>query len=110
MKRILGCVAALVLVASLSACSGDEGEPGPGGTSSGQSSSGSTSSGGAEAGALLDTGAQGCSKDEECRSGVCFLGNAQHFCTLKCTTDTATTVCEAPLTGTCNKQGFCKRD
>jgi hypothetical protein len=85
--------------ASSAGCS-DEGEPGPStGTSSGASSAGAKK--------IAEVG---CNDDSECESNVCFKGNAQSFCTFKCTTETAANVCVAPLTGTCNKQGFCKRD
>lgn len=119
MKWSLVCAGALSAVALLVACSGDEGAPGPGGTgssSSSSSSSGSTTSSsssgdaGGSGSTLLTTGTVGCEKDSDCASNVCFLGNMQHFCTLKCTTANATSICEAPLTGTCNKQGYCKRD
>ncbi|MDF2692905.1 MAG: hypothetical protein K0S65_1288 [Labilithrix sp.] len=81
------------------------GEPGPGsgtGTGTGGNASGS---GGTKA-----IGATGCSADEECESNVCFKGNTQSFCTARCDSNTATAVCVPPLTGTCNKQGYCKRD
>jgi hypothetical protein len=51
-----------------------------------------------------------CASDAECESGVCFLGSTQTYCSAKCTTADAATTCAAPFTGTCNKQGFCKRD
>jgi hypothetical protein len=100
MRWTLACVGALLFLA---ACSGDEGAPGPGGTGSSTSSS----SGDAGAGANASVG---CNADGDCQSGHCFLGNNQHFCTVPCTAENATTVCIAPFTGTCNKQGFCKRD
>lgn len=111
MKSTLPALGALAFVASLAACSGDEGAPGPGGTGT-SSSSGSAADGGGgtDENGKLKTGTVGCNLDSECASGHCFLGNMQHFCTLVCTTDNATTVCESPLTGTCNKQGYCKRD
>lgn len=107
MKWSLPGAGALVISAVLIACSGDEGAPGPGGTSTS-----STSSSGADAGGTgkKPNATVGCNDGSECESNVCFPGNAQHFCTLSCTTENAPTVCVAPLTGTCNKQGFCKRD
>jgi len=95
--------AAVALVAGmlLAACGGDEGEPGSASSSSGTS---------AAAGEKKKTGDTGCAGDEECESNVCFKGNAQSFCTVKCSVETAATICVAPLTGSCNKQGFCKRD
>lgn len=109
MKWTIACAGAVVLVASLAACSSDEGAPGTS-LPTGSSTSSTSSSSGGDADGGLNTGAVGCNADAECRSGHCFQGNMQHFCTLACTTDNATAVCEAPLTGTCNKQGFCKRD
>lgn len=108
MRWRIGSVAALAFAtAGVGACSGDEGAPAPGGStsSSSSSSSGTAADGGAKPNATV-----GCEADPECQSGVCFLGNGQHFCTVRCTTGNAAEVCVAPLTGTCNKQGFCKRD
>jgi hypothetical protein len=51
-----------------------------------------------------------CAANSECQSGVCFIGGTQSYCALKCTAADAATVCAAPFTGSCNKQGFCKRD
>ena len=51
-----------------------------------------------------------CAANGECESGVCFMGGTQSYCALKCTANDAATICVAPFTGTCNKQGFCKRD
>lgn len=107
MKWTLACAGALALVASLAACSGDEGAPGPGGVGT-SSSSGSTDTDG---GGKKPNGTVGCNDDgSDCASGVCFQGNMQHFCTVNCNANNATTICVAPLTGTCNKQGYCKRD
>jgi hypothetical protein len=106
MKWSLACAAALVFMV---ACGGDKGEPGPGGT--GSSSSSSSSSGDADASAgKKPNGTIGCEQGTECESGVCFLGNMQHFCTMNCTEASKAEACRAPLTGSCNKQGFCKRD
>jgi hypothetical protein len=68
-----------------------------------------------EAAAAADSGlkgnaVQGCTKDAECESGHCFIGGNQSFCTVPCTVAMQATVCVPPFTGTCNKQGFCKRD
>jgi hypothetical protein len=52
----------------------------------------------------------GCCDGTQCESGACFAGNNQSFCTLPCTPSNAPTVCVAPLTGSCNMKGFCKRD
>lgn len=51
-----------------------------------------------------------CGANAECESDVCFIGGNQSYCSVKCTTADAATKCVAPFTGTCNKQGFCKRD
>lgn len=51
-----------------------------------------------------------CAADSECESGVCFMGSTQSYCAVKCTAADAATTCAAPFTGSCNKQGFCKRD
>ena len=51
-----------------------------------------------------------CAANAECESGVCFIGGNQSYCSVKCTAADAATTCAAPFTGTCNKQGFCKRD
>jgi hypothetical protein len=51
-----------------------------------------------------------CAADTECESGVCFIGGNQSYCSAKCTSADAATTCAAPFTGSCNKQGFCKRD
>lgn len=117
-----------VLVCALVACSGDEGQPGPSlGTSSGSTTtsgssgtSGTSGTGqGTSSGGTVDSdggtgskpnGEVGCKVGADCMSGVCFLGNSQSFCSARCTTDNATTTCATPFTGTCNKQGYCKRD
>ncbi|MBX3192802.1 MAG: hypothetical protein KF819_37810 [Labilithrix sp.] len=52
---------------------------------------------------------EGCVKDEDCESKVCFPGDQGSYCSLKCTPENATTVCVAPMGGTCNKKGFCKK-
>jgi hypothetical protein len=94
-------------------CGGDVGQPGPGTTSS-SGSSGASDAGGADPDASTSgkkkVGEVGCTADDECQSNVCFKGNAQSFCTVRCTPNNATTMCTPPLTGTCNKQGYCKRD
>lgn len=51
-----------------------------------------------------------CAANAECESGVCFIGGNQSYCSVKCTAADAATTCTAPFTGSCNKQGFCKRD
>lgn len=64
----------------------------------------------AEAGAKKKNGEQGCSVPEDCESNICFIGGRQQFCSVACTPESASTACAAPFTGSCNRQGFCKRD
>lgn len=90
-------------------CGGDVGEPGPG-TNASRSSGAEGDDDEADAGGKKELGESGCAADDECASGVCFKGNSQSFCTVRCTSDDVTTTCAAPLSGKCNKQGFCKRD
>lgn len=87
---------AIALASSLLACSKDDEAPVTGTNST--------------AGANLKVAETGCTDDTSCAEGVCFKGNAQSFCTLKCTAENTAIVCVSPLTGTCNKQGYCKRD
>ena len=54
--------------------------------------------------------AEACTANDQCESNVCFIGGNQSYCSVKCTSADAATTCVAPFTGTCNKQGFCKRD
>ncbi len=83
-------------VALLVGCSNDDGAP--------------TTGTNTTAAANLKISETGCTDDSSCAEGVCFKGNAQAFCTFRCTAETTATVCVSPLTGTCNKQGYCKRD
>lgn len=102
----------VLLAGTVAACSGgDEGEPGPSiGSSSGQgTSSGGTATGDGGTGSNPN-GTVGCKDGTECASGTCFVGKSQSFCSVKCTTATESTLCVTPLTGTCNMQGYCKRD
>ncbi len=99
-RAVFATLAGLALVTA--ACSSEVGEPGPTGRSAGSST--------AEDGATKKAGEVGCDEDAECETNVCFKGNAQHFCTVRCTVETAQALCVAPYTGTCNKQGYCKRD
>lgn len=107
----------VLVLAFAGACGGgDEGQPGSGtgagtGTGTGQGANNAPSDAGAEGdGGKLKVAAQGCKVDADCETNHCFGGNAQSFCTVPCTTDNAPTICVAPLTGSCNKQGWCKRD
>ncbi|MBX3226047.1 MAG: hypothetical protein KIT84_29270 [Labilithrix sp.] len=89
------------VLAAVAGCGGDEGEPGPSlGASSGNVAAGTVANGDP----CTDT------SGVECESGVCFAGGRQTFCTVRCTAENQTEVCVAPLTGSCNRQGYCKRD
>lgn len=105
----------LGLLVFAGACGGgDEGQPGPGsgtGTGAGQGTNAAPlDAGSAGDGGKLAVAQPGCKVDADCETNHCYAGNAQSFCTVPCTTANATTVCVAPLTGACNKQGWCKRD
>jgi hypothetical protein len=63
-----------------------------------------------DAGGKLKAADQGCNADTDCETNLCFKGNGQNFCTTLCTIANQLTVCVPPYTGTCNKQGYCKRD
>jgi hypothetical protein len=53
---------------------------------------------------------EACKIPSDCDSGQCFVGGQFSYCSLKCGTDTAMTVCAPPVfNGVCNKQGFCRR-
>ncbi len=109
-RRRLGVSAAIglftIVTASVTACSGDEGEPGTSWGTTLADDAGSEREGGGKKVAAEP----GCANDSECETNVCFKGNDQSFCTIECTTDTAATLCVAPYTGSCNRQGYCKRD
>jgi hypothetical protein len=119
----------------LSGCSGDDGRPDTGPTGPGSGTGGGTGTGGGKgagtgdnrqaqptdpasstsptdpANAAKTAAAEGpCASNDECESGVCFVGGNQSYCSVKCTVDDAATSCVAPFTGSCNKQGYCKRD
>ena len=48
--------------------------------------------------------------DGDCASGVCYASDqGARYCSAKCTPENATTVCVAPLAGSCNKKGYCKK-
>ncbi len=116
----------------LTACSSDDGAPSSSsGSSSASSSSGTTtsssstsSSGGTDASASTDGGstsssggqdggkkglAETCTKNEDCESNACFMGNQGSYCSLPCTQANAATVCVAPFNGVCNNQGYCRK-
>lgn len=103
---VLVTLGLLGVVASTVGCSSDEGRP----SGSSGSSLPSPDSGGADGGSGKSALAASCTANEECESNICFLGGNQSFCSLRCTVENVATVCVAPLTGSCNKQGYCKRD
>jgi hypothetical protein len=98
---------AWVLAAAAMAGCSDEGQPGP---ATGSTSGSSSVADAGAAGATKKVGEVVCNDDSECETNVCFKGNGQSFCTVRCAMETQTALCVAPLTGTCNKQGYCKRD
>lgn len=81
-------------------CSSDDGKPSDGPT--GGQPSAQTTPGSKQPTEL-------CVADPDCASGVCYQGDQGSYCSLKCTPETAGTVCVAPYAGTCNKKGFCKK-
>ena len=51
-----------------------------------------------------------CSVGSECESGLCFVGGQASYCSLRCTSANATTICTPPVfDGLCNMQGYCRR-
>lgn len=51
-----------------------------------------------------------CKIPSDCASEQCFVGGQFSYCSLKCGTNTAATVCAPPIfNGVCNKQGFCRK-
>lgn len=116
-------VTAVAAASVLTACSSDDGKPTTGtgtgaGTGSGTGTPTAPTASGtspttppADAGAGAKKGlTEACVKDADCASGVCYPSDqGQLYCSVKCTADNATTVCVAPLAGTCNKKGFCKK-
>ncbi|MBX3218707.1 MAG: hypothetical protein KF850_42270 [Labilithrix sp.] len=111
-KRVSSCVLLVAGALVVVGCGGDVGEPGQGTNASRSSGAGGDGdeADAAPASGKKKLGESGCAADDECESEVCFKGNSQSFCTVRCTTDDATTTCVAPLSGSCNKQGFCKRN
>ena len=50
-----------------------------------------------------------CTKNGDCKSTLCLIGNKSSYCSLACTAANAMTACAtAPFNGTCNMQGFCR--
>ena len=115
----LSLVALLVLGSSmLLGCSSDDGKPSDGTSSGAVVGSPTGTPTGTPAASSSSTPApttakkaliEGCLKDDDCASGVCYVGDQGSYCSLKCTAETAATVCVAPMAGTCNKKGFCKK-
>ena len=103
-------VVSVVLASWSIACSSDDGKPtGPTGTS------GTVADASAEVGSEAGTGLkknaeQGCTVNGDCESNTCFIGGNQSFCSVPCTVANQASLCVPPFTGTCNRQGFCKRD
>ena len=119
--RLLDLLMAGGIACTIAACSSDDGKPK--GSSSGTVPSGSADAGdeaaasdagaseaGAAEGGAKKPNAAPCTLPAECESGVCFVGGNQSYCAVTCTAANASTVCVAPFTGSCNKQGYCKRD
>ena len=133
------CLLGVTCMFLLAGCSADDGRPvtGPTGPGTGTGTGGGKGSGAgagdnrqeqptdtteqpaqttsptdpAQATAAKKAAAEGpCASNTECESGVCFIGGNQSYCSAKCTAADAATTCAAPFTGSCNKQGFCKRD
>ena len=109
----------LVVSSLLIGCSSDDGKPTSGpGTGSG---TGGGTNGGKTPAPAMDTSPtspatgtkkaalEGCVKDDDCTSSVCYIGDQGSYCSVKCTPDNVTTACVAPFAGTCNKKGFCKK-
>jgi len=115
-----------VLAAScvLGGCSADDGKPSGSGTGTGTGGGTGTGTGTpaatdttrsptapapAEAGAKKGL-TEICATNDDCASGVCYASDqGALYCSVKCTADNATTVCVAPLAGSCNKKGYCKK-
>jgi hypothetical protein len=50
-----------------------------------------------------------CIDGADCASGVCFnMGAGRMFCTLRCSPETAATVCAGLFEGRCNTMGYCR--
>lgn len=102
MRRVFGCLAsAALLVVPFVACIPDEGEP--------SNEVPPPPPPDAAAPSNLLPNAASCVTAAQCQSGQCFIGGMQSFCTVSCTPANANQLCGAPFSGTCNKQGYCKR-
>lgn len=118
-KLIVSLSAVVAITSAVAACSDDDEKPGTGnGTGNGDGTGGGNGGANADASTSGDSSTSGkkqnaevgCTEDAECESGVCYIGNGQSFCSLKCTVDNQATVCVAPFVGGCNNKGFCKRN
>ena len=115
---VVGVVVGVACSSALTACSSDDGKPSSG-TSSGTpvgappgaptSAPTGSSTGTSPPASIKKALIEGCVKDEDCASGICYAGDQGSYCSIKCTAETAATVCVAPMAGTCNKKGFCKK-
>lgn len=98
-SSVAGAAAALA-AALLIACTIDDGEP---------TEPIPTPDAGAAPAAKAGLGLP-CKIPTDCESGQCFVGGQSSYCSLRCGTDTAASVCVPPVfNGTCNKQGFCRK-
>lgn len=129
------CFFGVTCMLLLAGCSADDGRPvtGPTGPGSGTGTGGGKGTGGGSGGnqqqeqqqpdtssttdptqptqtAAKKAAAEQCTANDQCESNICFIGGTQSYCSVKCTAADAATKCAAPFTGSCNKQGFCKRD
>ncbi len=126
-------VAASFLLLANAACSSDDGAPSDGtteapkgahtgaGDGSGASNTPATtatsssattpppSDAGTDASSAKKKAAEACTADADCESNVCFKGNKESYCSLKCTQANAVQVCVAPFGGQCNNQGYCRK-
>jgi hypothetical protein len=94
-----------VLLALLVACDPDMGRP----TETIIVQDSGVEAAAADAASALSANGQSCTANEQCESGVCFVGNKSSFCSVPCTAANATTACAAPpFNGVCNQQGFCR--
>lgn len=116
MPRTSFFVAVLAASSVLMACSSDTGKPSDGTTSGGTPASTASSAStevpdaaAPEAGPAKKALIEGCVKDDDCASGTCYIGDQGSYCSIKCTAENAAAACIAPLAGTCNKKGFCKK-
>ena len=100
MHRAIRTAATALTAALLTACSIEDGEP-------------SAPIPTPDAGIARTTKAllgEACKIPSECDSAQCFIGGQFSYCSLKCGTDTAKSICVPPVfNGTCNKQGFCRK-